>query len=254
MRTFSFFNEKGGVGKSFHTMMFASYLSYKCGAKVLVVDFENPNPRLNQIREDELALLSDSKSTLSRYKEMYGLSENFYTIHAPLKGVDYKYDYKNAILMREAIWGLITSKSFDYILFDFPGLLIEDSPAYDCCVHGQLDLVAVPFDTETMTRRASVLTCSFLKNSKTESVAFWNNVSVAEISREGFLDLGEIIFQRLGIPVMQQRIKSFAKARRDSRDSCFVRSTLCWPDKYINMACPALNDLYAALKDRLDKK
>lgn len=254
MRTFSFFNEKGGVGKSLHTVMFASYLAYKCGAKVLVVDFENPNPRLGPMREVELTMLDSPDSTLSRYFNTYGRPDSFYMIQSPLSGKNYAYTPKNAENLREAIWALISSKGFDYILFDFPGLLMPDSPAYDSCVHGQVDLVAVPFDTEPMTRKASLMTCSFMQNCNTDVVSFWNNVTSAELSRKGFLDVGEIVFNRMGVPVMPARIRQFAKARRDSSGSLFVRSTLCWPEKYIQMACPALVKLYEGLKERLDKK
>lgn len=253
MRTFSFFNEKGGVGKSFHTIMFASFLAYEHGAKVLVVDFENPNPRLDNVRENELKMLADPKSALSRFGQAHEIPKEFYVIHTPLKNVDYAYTQENAERMRESIWALISSKKFDYILFDFPGLLINDSPAYDCCVHGQVDLVAVPIDTEPMTRRASVMTCSFLQNCKTDVVAFWNNVSTADINRKGFLDVGEIIFQRRNIPVMKDRIKHFVKAGRDSSENLFVRSSVCWPKRYIELACPSLIGLYEDLKKRLDE-
>lgn len=254
MRTMSFFNEKGGVGKSLHTVMFGSYLAYECGARVMVVDFENPNPRLARIRNEELNMLSDPDSVLSRYMDANGRPDSFYVIHSPLEDGDYTYTPENAERLREGIWSLIGSKGFDYILFDFPGHLVADSPAYDSFVNGQVDLVAVPFDTEPVTRKASLMTCSFMQNCGTDVVAFWNNVSPAELSRKGFLEIGELIFQRRDIPVLKSRIKSFVKARRDSSGSLFVRSTVCWPERYIQMACPELKSLYAELKEILDSE
>lgn len=254
MRTFSFFNEKGGVGKSVHTVMFASYLAYSCGAKVLVLDFENPYPRLADMRKQELDLLDDPESALSRYFRNNPRPRDFYMIQAPLKDMRFAYDQQNAADLREDIWRLIRSSAFDYILFDFPGILIQNSPAFDCCVSGQIDLVAVPFDTEPMTRKAAMTTCSFLQKCGTDVVAFWNNVSSAELSAKGFLDVGEVLFNRFKVPVMADRIKSFAKARRDSTGNLFVRSSLCWPQRYVEMACPALEGLYASLKLRLDGK
>lgn len=254
MRTFSFFNEKGGVGKSLHTVMFASYLAYECGARVLVVDFENPNPRLSAMRNDELKMLDNPDSALSRYFRSHKYPDSLYVIHAPLAGLNYAYSPDNAEKLRESVWTLIASKGFDYILFDFPGLLVQDSPAYDCCSHGQIDMVAVPFDTEPVTRKASLMTCSFMQHCGTDVVAFWNNVSPAEVSRKGFLDIGEDIFKKFNVPIMPSRIKSFVKARRDSSGSLFVRSTVCWPERYIQMACPELVELYEGLKERLDNK
>lgn len=51
MKTMTFYNEKGGVGKSTFTIMYASWLKYKHGVDVAVVDFNN---RLTQYRKDEL--------------------------------------------------------------------------------------------------------------------------------------------------------------------------------------------------------
>ena len=252
MRTFSFFNEKGGVGKSFHTIMFASFLAYHHNARVLVVDFEHPNPRLEAERSNELKRLENPDSALSRYLETHGRPVSFYTIHSPLADEEFAYNKEKAEDLRESIWALISSKKFDYILFDFPGLLIKDSPAFDCCAHGQVDMVAVPFDTEPMTRKASYLTCLFMKECHVDVVAFWNNISSAEVARKGFLELGELLFQRIDVPVMKDRIKNFAKARRDSSEILFVRSSVCWPERYIELACPQLISLYENLKERLD--
>lgn len=252
MRTFSFFNEKGGVGKSLHTVMFASFLAYECGAKVLVIDFEHPNPRLDKARADELTKLSDPSSALSRYVNSHGGLKSLYEIFTPLKDQDFSYNKEQATELRESVWSLISSNKYDYILFDFPGLLMENSPAYDCIVHGQVDLVAVPFDTEPMTRRASLMTCSLIQQSMTNVITFWNNVSAEEVKRKGFLEIGEVIFNRFGIEVSKHRIKSFVKARRDSSENLFVRSTICWPERYIELSCPSLIDFYRDLKKRLD--
>ena len=46
MKSVSFFSSKGGVGKSIHTIMFASYLSYVKGKKVLVADLDHPVARV----------------------------------------------------------------------------------------------------------------------------------------------------------------------------------------------------------------
>ena len=252
MRTFSIFNEKGGVGKSFHTIQFASFLAYRHNARVLVVDFEHPNPRLEAERANEMKRLENPDSALSRYLDAHGRPVSFYSITSPLANEEFSYNLEKAEELRESIWSLISSKKFDYILFDFPGLLIKDSPAFDCCVHGQVDMVAVPFDTEPMTRKASYLTCLFMKECNVDVVAFWNNVSSAEIARSGFLEAGERLFRHAGIPVMKDRIKNFAKARRDSSEILFVRSSVCWPEKYIQMACPQLISLYEDWKERLD--
>lgn len=254
MRTISFFNEKGGVGKSVHTVMFASYLAYQCGAKVLVIDFEFPFSRLQKARDVELKHLENPDSVLSRYFAENGRSGEMYLIKSPLENKEFSYVEENSTWLRDVIWNLYRSSNFDYILFDFPGQLLKHSPAYTCISSGQVDLVAVPFDTDPTTRKASFATCAFLKKHDVEFVTFWNNVSPAEMSRKGFLDVGEKLFKNNGFEVMPHRIKSFVKARRDSSEVLFVRSSLCWPRRYVEMACPVLPEFYAALKERLDAK
>lgn len=53
MKTISFFNVKGGSGKSTCTMMYASWLHYKHGIKVAVIDF---NEQLGSYRRSEAYL------------------------------------------------------------------------------------------------------------------------------------------------------------------------------------------------------
>lgn len=252
MKTFSFFNEKGGVGKSLHTIMFASYLCYSCGAKVMVVDFENPIPRLKPIRDKEIELMNDPSSPLARYLSSHGTPDVFYEIVSVFRDRKYLFTKENSAWLLEHTKKMLSEFGYDYVLFDFPGTLVEYSPSYDFIKNGLLDFVAVPFDTEPVTRKTAFYTCEFLKDCGVTSAGFWNNVSNEEISRPNYLDLGEIIFSHYGLEVMEERIKSFTKARRDTSERNFIRSTVCWPDRYVELACPALKDLYSSLKSRLD--
>ena len=85
-----------------------------------------------------------------------------------------------------------------------------------------------------------------------KAVVFWNNVTPGEMARPGYLDSGERIFTQRGIQVLPHRIKSFQKARRDSDEQLFVRSTVCWPERYVKMACPDLIPLYRTIKGMVD--
>lgn len=254
MKSVSIFNEKGGVGKSLHTMMFGSYLAYECGAKVLVVDFEFPKSRIPGIREEEILQLKDKDSALSRYFLEHGSPKNFYTVLAPLDNGFFEYSAENSAALIDNFRMVLRKDEFDYVIFDFPGLLAKNTPVYDFCSNGLIDLVAVPFDTEPMTRKSALLTCAFMKKFRTDVVAFWNNVTAAELGMPGLFNVGNIIFDRYGIEVLEPKIRSFVKARRDSSQKLFVRSTVCWPERYIEMACPSLKELYAELKRRLDEK
>ena len=52
MKTISFYNDKGGVGKTTFSILYASWLRYKHSKKVSVIDF---NKRINKYRNEELS-------------------------------------------------------------------------------------------------------------------------------------------------------------------------------------------------------
>ena len=155
----------------------------------------------------------------------------------------------------EKVWDLVTSKGddYDYMLVDFPAGFVEMSPAFQLIASGLVDLVAIPFDVDAATRKEAVIEGKMLLDNGCKVVAFWNNVSLDDIRRPGFLDRGEEIFARFGIEVLPQRVKSFVKAKRESDERLFVKSTVCWPQRYVEMACPQVIDLYRELKGRLDR-
>ena len=253
MKTLSFFNEKGGVGKSLHTVMFASWLQYAQGARVAVFDLECPSPRLDGIRRRELVQLEDPDSVLSRYFLRHPRPESFFDIFTK-EPLLLRFSRENIYALHRELWDFLDGNpgGYDYVLFDFPGILTADSPAYDVIASGMVDLVAVPIDTDNVTRKSGLVTACMAQDNEQRAVAFWNNVSPAEIARPGYLESGERVFTEHGIEVLPQRVKTFLKARRDSDERLFVRSTVCWPGRYVEMACPGLESLYMTIKGRVD--
>lgn len=256
MKSLAFFNGKGGVGKSLHTTMCASYLAYHEGARVALVELENPSPRIFRNRNDELALLEKEDSWLSRYRANHpeGWPAAYYDIFPWGDGVQaYSPEYLREV--EDKAWDLVEGKygEFDYVLFDFPAVFIEQSPAFKLISSNIVDLVAIPFDVDAATRKEAVIDGDILVKNGHSAVAFWNDVSLDDIKRPGFLDGGEDVFRRYGIEVLPQRIKSFVKAKRESDERLFVKSTVCWPQRYVEMACPRVIDLYRELKGRLDR-
>lgn len=255
MRTLSFFNEKGGVGKSLHTILFASWLRYSKGARVAVFDLESPTTRLDLIRRQELSQLEDPDSVLSRFLEKHPEAggEPYYDIFTKADRLR-SFTKESLYLLHKELWTFLRENSggYDYVLFDFPGLLTADSPAYDVIASGMVDLTVIPVDTDNITRKSALLTARMCLDNEQRAVVFWNNVTQGELAREGYLDSGERIFTERDIEVLLYRIRSFQKARRDSDERLFVRSTVCWPESYVKMACPVLLPLYSEIKERLD--
>lgn len=253
MKTMSFFNGKGGVGKSVHTELFAAWLRYKMRKRVLVFDLE-PDPRLSVTRAAELKLLEDPASWLSRYMAKNEGAPSPYDIMDLAAGVtEYSEGYLTELQSRA--WKIVEEHEgdYDYALFDFPAVFLQYSPAFMLISSGIVDLTAIPIDADNTTRREGVITGKLIRDNGQNVVAFWNNVSPEDLKRKGYLESGEEIFVKNGIEVLPQRVKSFAKAKRDSDERLFVKSTVCWPERYVEMACPRVVDLYQELKGRLDR-
>lgn len=254
MRTLSFFNEKGGVGKSLHTILFASWLQYSVRAKVAVFDLESPTTRLDLIRRQEMSQLEDPNSVLSRFlakhPEAGGAPYDIFTKADRMRSFTKESLYQ----LHKELWAFLRENpgGYDYVLFDFPGLLTADSPAYDVIASGMVDLTVIPVDTDNITRKSALLTARMALDNEQRAVVFWNNVTPGELSRPGYLDSGERLFTDRGIEVLPHRIRSFQKARRDSDERLFVRSTVCWPERYVDIACPDLVPTYRTIKGKLD--
>ena len=46
-------------------------------------------------------------------------------------------------------------------------------------------------------------------------------------------------------------IRAFNKATKNAEVKCFIRNTLCWPDRYVEMYCPELKNLFREIADDL---
>lgn len=253
MKTLTFFNEKGGVGKSLHTTLFASWLAYHEGARVAVLDMENPTPRLQRERDTELRLLEDPDSALSRYLARNPVGVEPYEIVTMSGGVpSYTKEYLEGLQRRAWDFVMSSIRKYDYVLFDFSGTLMEDSPVLHLVGSGLVDLTVVPFDVNAATRTSALITAAMFRRNEQRVVLFWNRVRPAVLAHEDLMKEGEMLFTSNGFEVLPERIKTFAKAEQGSVDKLFVCSSLCWPQRYVEMACPELPKLYTDLKLRLD--
>ncbi len=256
MKAFSFFSSKGGVGKTCHTELFASYLRYYYGTRVCVLNFESRLFNILNFRESELQAMKNPDSSLSRYLSKHD------SVPSPYDIIDFVHSDKGKLeytglnkIMFDNCWKFYDEHQYDYdyVLLDFDCLFIEDSVAFSVLLSGFVDLVAIPVCVDNESRIAGFSTAETLLYNNQKPVVFWNNVSSADLVLNGYLDSGESLFRdKLGIDFLPERIKTFQKAKRDSEGKLFVRSTVCWPQRYVEMSCSELVSLYDDLKSRLD--
>lgn len=261
MKVVTFFNEKGGTGKSTFTALFACYLRYKKGCPVTVIDFDHPNYQLYSLREtDNRILQKEPNSALSRYVAANTVSP-FKMIRAEAPGGK---SYSQLHLEKMADTILSLKDKPGYLLLDFPGRFLISDPAYFFALKGIIDLFVMPVDSD---RQSIVSALQIINNVFRDSdfIAATGRDHPQDVlilpnrenqkERVGKGDRYAIIeegFRKKNIPVTGARMREILIARRDANTFGFIRNTLCWPQQNIDRACPYIELIFEEIKSRLD--
>jgi len=248
MKIFTFFNEKGGTGKTTLTVLFASWLAYCKKHNVRVVDCDYPSFQLAAMRKLEVAYMKENP--LSPMARLATLSAPY-----PLGKAMVKERFAKADLERIASEIRRQCSGDGYMLLDFPGRFLAGDPAYDLIQRGMIDLIAFPIDTDRQSRAAALNTWREIRkiNPSQKMVFVWNRETAQE--RRGTKDwysAADAAFRGAGIEVAATRVRDVLIARRDSTTFGFIRSTMCFPEANVRRACPSLLPLFEEMKARLD--
>lgn len=255
MKTFCFFSEKGGVGKTTLTIFFAAYLAYCCGKKVKVIDTEAPTFRICEFRKkEEILLQRNEPNPLSNYAKSHTMPLSRYDIDCRGCAVN-TYTVRDRQELVRSIQRDINDNKYDYELIDFPAGYSENTPITDIVRNGLLDLVYIPTSTETQERRSAFIVAQHMKSLGQDVRILWNRINPAYMkSPELLIQSENQIEAKIGVKHSAVRIKAFNKATQAADVNCFTRTTICWPKRYIEMACPELKNLFKEIVDILDTK
>ena len=135
MKVITFFSAKGGTGKTTFNMLFASYLSYQLGKRVMVVDLDVPEYNLTNCRERELAYLKE--------KELPCDPDSFYAIEAVEDTSE-----TNIRALAAIIRGL--RDKLDYLILDFKGSFKSGDPVLILAEENVIDKVIMPMELDPM--------------------------------------------------------------------------------------------------------
>lgn len=220
MKTIAFFNEKGGVGKSSFSIMFASKLKYCYGIKVGVADF---NYRVQAYRDDEIR----QKQLLGVYddyagKELWPIATCKKTeIQAINDGIARKHGYW---LYQQISEGVL--KDCDVVILDFPGS-VGGNEFKDIVQSQLLGLCIVPVDRDPQTFRATIGTNKALEFYSIPKAGFINQAQsyvTIKTYEEMMQRLGKI-----GLPVLPDIVSFSERMKRLDRPD-IMRSTLAYPN------------------------
>lgn len=256
MKTFSFFSGKGGVGKTTLTIMFASYLAYFLNFKVLVIDMEKPDGRILPFRQLDIKQLQTAGTPLFNYAQAYPMPEpsSYYEIEEYGLAVG-EYSETRVNEFVDNLKRVKEQGKWDVMLLDFPARYGDNLPVHILAQKGILDAVCVPSGLEQQERRSACIAAMGLSSCGVTTKVVWNDVDADIIKRGTPLDLAErdtAFLQEYGVTYSPVRIKHFRKATQTSEDQCFVRSTVCWPDRYVRLWCPELITLFDEICQTLE--
>lgn len=226
MKTISFFSEKGGVGKSSFTIMYASALKYKYGVKVGIADF---NKRIESYRKAEInnrELKRKSNPDIPPFD-----IENAWPIYT-IKNQEIANLQKMGYQTPYATWldNLLKNElnDMDVVLLDFPGSLSGKEFIQVAGMH-MINLIVIPTEKDEMTLQSTNMLHGILQNNRTNHCVFINKAQLGLRNlRATYLKLAEVLIRR-GFPMLPDMVTYSEKMMSIDKIDNF-RSTFQFPD------------------------
>lgn len=221
MKTISFYNEKGGVGKSTFSMIYASWLRYKHGKKVAVVDL---NKRVTSYRATEVKIKTDLQVI-----DQYDL-DKVWPIIIPKKEDLNKFEGQMLPLshwLNDKIRNELSD--MDVLVIDLPGAASNRELA--SMIFGKhVGLFVIPTDRGQMSTRATVATCNAINLTAKYNVrtAVFLNQIQTYVSVETYEAIAETLMG-INIPVLPDMIAFSERLKAIGREN-IICSTLEYPD------------------------
>lgn len=266
MKVITIFSGKGGVGKTTFSILLASWLKYKLKERVVAYDFESPESRMMNKRNQDLLFLSNESPTLTRF---VGENKDFYPMGA-IKARTEGYTKEDLKVIATNIAKAKQSGS-GYIICDFPGRFESKEAVYTLTRSGLIDIMVFPIQPEEQSI-ASMFSINNILNTpgffsassektKQEIYCFWNMVTKNDRNlKQDLLGRYETVMTNMQIPFSPVRINFVDTVKRLPTQQNMVVSTVCYPELNIIKAFPPRDDsktpyielLFHEIKDRVD--
>lgn len=227
MRIVSFYSAKGGTGKTTFNLLFASYLRYRLGLRVLFLDFDGPEFNAYFVRQREL-------------EHFKGDMEELY----PIESVDCE-GFRGKPGMTEFAKKLRGLESqLDYIVLDFAGSFSAEDAVCQLSLAGAIDLIVIPTELDSITIASSKALSSTFAESSQKSMLFFNRVHGKE-SDELYAKLFAW-FDENHLYMSHNRVRNSLAMRRDAESGGdnYMRSSVCFPSRKITRGNPDIISLF----------
>lgn len=247
----SFFNEKGGTGKTLFNTCFAAWLKYQKGFNVRVRDFDYPSYHLFNLRKHELELIKSNRDFAKL------ITQPPY----PLGRIEGKDAYTREQLNKIVNHVRTESEGDGFYIMDFPGRFLPNDPVHAIALAGLLDHIIFPVDSDRLSQTSALLVNAMLNNPKIlersgkehqDVLVMWNRETGSERrGKRDFYSIATETFKRAGIPVCDNRAREFLSFRREVDTFGFIRSTVCYPELNIRRSAPWLEPLFEEILQRI---
>lgn len=164
MRIVSFFSAKGGTGKTTFNLLFASYLKYRLGLRVLFLDFDGPEFNAYFVRQRELDCYDGDKEGLYPIESVE--SERFRGKPGMTEGPGMtRLRVKPAVMTEMATRLRGLENELDYVVLDFAGSFSAEDAVCQLSLAGAIDLIVIPMELDSIT----IASCKALSRTFAES-------------------------------------------------------------------------------------
>lgn len=255
MKTITFFNEKGGVGKSSTAIMYASWLKYNHGVNVAIADFNN---RITEYRLLEFKTLEkETGETKTEYMEKH--PETWPIVTCLSKEIRRIKEYETTLPYAKWLAEKIKKGVFgnaEVIICDFPGSF--ENGFRDCITMQYINYVAIPYIKERTTFITTNKTVKMLTAMEIPYSIFLNKANMilpTHIKR--YENHIEQIKKEMDFNLLPDAVLYSEKMDiMDKIDA--VRSTLFWPDftreEYGKTSDMGLENLFIDITRELKKQ
>lgn len=246
MKIVTFFNEKGGVGKSTLTALMTSWLAYSLGEEVAVLEFDGPSYQYHSWREKNLEAAAGGALSGMVTREPYDI------VKVPPMPPARMTEYVRRV-----------AESGDgYLFLEFGGSFREEGsdPSRVLLTSGLVDGLIMPVNTDEQSIDAAMYTIMTLRRLRgvrcPDITVLWSGVSANERRTDGrhdWFSVAETQFKAMGARVCGGKVYRNDIINRDAPWPFFVRNTLCWPERNVRfMRMEYLEDIFAELKTTID--
>ncbi|GEO05511.1 conjugal transfer protein TraA [Adhaeribacter aerolatus] len=203
----SFFNQKGGVGKSTLEILMASYCHNVLGLKIAILDADYPQLNIHKLREDEINLVKRSEA----------YQQAFASLGKPVFPIANS-NPTEAVAQMDIFLDLEAGEEpYDIIFVDLPGTI--NTPGVLATI-SQLDHIFIPLIADQLVIKSSlefgVLVNDNLIDKPNINLKtlhfFWNNVVKSE--KSNLYEMTNSVIEQAGLKVLETMIGQSVKFRK----------------------------------------